>query len=857
MSDTLQTTDETETPRGSGWGKKLLWLVLVLFVLLFVLIILARFIVTTSVGHRFIEGQLNDRNLGPVERVQIDGMSGDLLGAFTIDSVQVFDKNGLWMSAEDLQINWSPLALLSSNLKLNDVAISRADILRKPELNASNPDGVLPDITAPQLTVDTFALSEAFAGQSAAFAVEAGATLTQTQKALKLNLERTDTAGDTLKLDVSQGRSGTITGNFLLTGVAEGPIATVLRAPTGQSVSGEGDISGTTDAGQGELSISFGSTKVMSAAGNWTPETLGVNADANITAWPEFTNYQNALGETLNIEAELTRTTTPRQFNTIITSKHVNATAKGVLPDEGFKPDAADISVKIDNPESLGALPEGFALGSVSADGRAALTPAMSFNGRIAASGVRSPYGRLAAVTGPINVRMAESEPVAFDVNLDGQGLAVEQDLPIALAKNIKLSAAGRYNLDTKLLSLTKSTVVSGSNQVSAKGRADIASQNFDLSGAANVALLERGSVPSGQLIADYTLQKTASSAPALSTTGTFAPTSAMRAPLGDLLGDKVTFKTSMTPIDGGLRIADAALSGENIKAVLEGQITDTLDIALEAQTAEGFVLSGVEVGDRTDVTARITGTRSDPNIKVQAEASALTIGGRNATEMTLKAEVTDVLSAPKGPVQLTAVTEYGDFEATANFASVGDDITAADIRLTLGKVTALGDMTYRANGLLDGALKLDLPQEDDSFARAELTLAPSGGDTQNLNFVAEAENIAFEDFEFDNFAVDAAGTLDALSGDIALKGRRNVGVLSRPITLAAPFSVSRDEQSAIALQTDPEGVYGNIKFGARETISLTYKAPELSFTAPLILSDKPVDISYSRLGTGEESLNS
>ena len=78
---------ETIAPRikpKRNWGRRILIGFALLLLLLILLIVGLRWWITTDSGGSFIESQIENRQLGPIKRVEIDGFSGDPLDAISI-----------------------------------------------------------------------------------------------------------------------------------------------------------------------------------------------------------------------------------------------------------------------------------------------------------------------------------------------------------------------------------------------------------------------------------------------------------------------------------------------------------------------------------------------------------------------------------------------------------------------------------------------------------------------------------------------------------------------------------------------------------------------------------------------------
>ena len=242
----------------------------------------------------------------------------------------------------------------------------------------------------------------------------------------------------------------------------------------------------------------------------------------------------------------------------------------------------------------------------------------------------------------------------------------------------------------------------------------------------------------------------------------------------------------------------------------------------------------------------KLSGSRDDPDLRLDASSSQVAIGGQSLTSPRLRVEVRDILEAPKGPVQLEAETDYGDLVLSTQFASRPGVYIAEDLTLKLGDLTANGQLSLAESKLVTGKLDLDLPQQGERFARASVELMPSGTE-QGISLNVDAENVAFGEYEFDKLEAKADGTLAQLSGQFETKGRRNVSLLSRGFELNTPFAMNRSPEDIYKLELNPEGKYGDISLAASAPVALAYEDGALKLAAPLMIAGQPVNLAYER----------
>ena len=88
--------------------------------------------VKTDAGRALALRTLNGLPLGPVGRLRVEGLQGDLLGDFRIARLAIVDARGPWLDAADLSMSWSPGELLVRRFHAERISAASVRILRGP-----------------------------------------------------------------------------------------------------------------------------------------------------------------------------------------------------------------------------------------------------------------------------------------------------------------------------------------------------------------------------------------------------------------------------------------------------------------------------------------------------------------------------------------------------------------------------------------------------------------------------------------------------------------------------------------------------------------------------------------------------
>jgi translocation and assembly module TamB len=842
-----------KTKRKNPWLRRSIWGLSLLVLLIVVIIFVLRVLVTTDGGARFIESQINKRSFGAIEAVEISGLSGDPLNSFTIESVKISDRDGAWLTVDALEVEWNPWALRREILDLQSVTAQASQLARKPVMNTTGPSGKSPyTLQLENAAIGTFSLHEAVIGQSADFSLSGGMN-TADGGGIKAILDavRTDASGEKIHLDFIRNVAGDMEGDFDLNGPPGGTLATLLHAPIGANVTGIGRISGSLNSGQGDLVISFNKAPKINAKGNWTAAAMNLDANIKTLDWSIFDKVRSSLGNDVDIIASLNRSISPAEFETSLMSNQFKVQASGVLNPDGGAPKAVQILASSDNFGAVLPLPDGFKLGVGQIKGLIETAPTYTFTGDVEVRNVSTPYIQATSVTGPISITQDPKAQYRIDGDWTFSDLETDINFPITLAPKTKIKAKALLNPQTSQVTDITGVLSTGDNQLNLSGKANYGVLNYDLSGMTKLNLVQMGALPSGSLQSDFEVTKTVNSLLALTAIGGFKPDSAISAPFDQLLQGGVNFDLDISPIESGLRITSAKLTGDNIRAALSGRITDQFNIDGEALLSAPFTYASVSLSEETAASFTLTGNREDPNLRFDARADIVDVNGYELRDARLRTELTDISGAPKGPIRLTAETGQGNLDVKANFASREQTYVANDIALLWGALSASGNISKPSVGPATGQFSLNLPRTEDQYAEADVVLT-AAGNIQGISLTADAENIAYRDWEFDRFTANASGSLSALTGELEARGQRQLDVLERQFEIKTPLNFTRSADGNFLASMNPDAKYGNIILDTATPISVNYKAGDISLNAPLILAEAPVTITYDRLSGAE-----
>ncbi|MCR8546756.1 translocation/assembly module TamB domain-containing protein [Salipiger sp. P9] len=175
--------------------------------------------------------------------VQIRGFRGALSAQATLDRLTISDGNGIWLTLEDAELDWSRAALLSGRVEVNKLSAARLELTRLPGAQTDTPapeaSGTsfsLPDLPV-SIDIGEFAIARvelgaAVIGEAVALGVAGAAHLAGGAGTAELSVQRVDGPNDALTFTGSYGNeTRRLTLDLALDEAAGGLISTKAGLP--------------------------------------------------------------------------------------------------------------------------------------------------------------------------------------------------------------------------------------------------------------------------------------------------------------------------------------------------------------------------------------------------------------------------------------------------------------------------------------------------------------------------------------------------------------------------------------------------------------------------------------------------
>jgi translocation and assembly module TamB len=254
------------------------WSVGGLLLLILMLIVAVVIIGNTAGGRRLLENETAKLTSG---KVRIAGLAGAFPGTIDMASLQLSDSKGVWMTADQVSLHWSPLALLGWRLHIDSLDARAVDVARKPVSTpastnrSSSSSSSVPAIDIDRMEVGTLVLEPAAAGMSARLNIQGNLHYrSMTDASGSLVARRTNGTGDyEVALRVSRSQ---VAARLQLQEPAGGPLEHLVNLPDLGALSVVANVDGPRNAEKLRLDAHAGQ---LTASASGTVDLTGRAAD--------------------------------------------------------------------------------------------------------------------------------------------------------------------------------------------------------------------------------------------------------------------------------------------------------------------------------------------------------------------------------------------------------------------------------------------------------------------------------------------------------------------------------------------------------------------------------------------------
>ncbi|MEN3793082.1 translocation/assembly module TamB domain-containing protein [Fulvimarina sp. MAC3] len=693
-------------------------------------------------AQEFIASQIENLINSDTMTVKIDGLSGALTGDIRIETVTVSDPEGVFLTASDLAMDWSPLSLVRSNVNIENLTAGQIVLERLPVGQPAAADSAdsggfsLPSITAniDNLSIKEFVIGEAIAGTRARLSANASLALADdpVNLSVKADIQRLDQPGQ-IVLDLGFAPDeNQLTVDIQASEPQGGLVASLLDIPdrpaVNLSVNGSGPLSdfmanGALDVG-GEQAASLTARVNQVDAGRRVSLSLSVAAARFV---PEaYARYVEG-GANIDAQVVINDDGTYRIDQAQIASDVIQLNAQGAIDPSG---DGNDLKVSLQS-AGRGALELNF--GSVNltiAELDAAIKGALSnatldVSASLPAGGyadyqakgvnatLKSQGFNLTGFQGPVTI-VATAEQMAAPDGIQQRVLTA----PLRIEANGALTENG--------LRFDPSTATTETAKVNVSGTAALTFSTFNLT-------------------VDSTFK-----------------TSAISAALVPIAGDELGLDGNVIRTAEGFRVSNLAIDSTGLSvngsaALLNDTVSADITGRLSEASSVNASLSGT-----AEFALQASGPLDAPDIDLTVDGNQLSINGQTLADLQVKARGTLASDQPSGNLEITGTLDGAPLEGRAELLTrpdgdrqianllirQGENRVTGDLLLTdnftptgtidvaiqdIGPLAALGGL--QASGDVKGTIGLDRDGDNTPIARPDITantLSIAGTTLQN-----------------------------------------------------------------------------------------------------------------------------
>lgn len=704
----------------------------------------------TDSGRALLIGEIEAAASTPDGTLEIGSIEGFVPFDVVIRDLAMSDRDGPWLRLGQVNLGWSPSALLGGTLEIDRIVVDRIDLSRTPvasteEVPAESEPFIWPSLPVAidlhQLSVGEIALGAPLLGEAAVFKAAAQAKLGDVAAGLtlKFNLERLDGGTDLIDADIAFVPATDQLNLTLTVQEPQGGLITKTLGLTGQpdfkvAASGAGPLSDW----QGDLGATLNGRNLAEIVAQVSgTEDRSIHLQADLAPSPLLpADLQPILAGGLRLVTDL------------------GLPAGGAALDiHGLtiKSEVADISV-----QGRAGLREDsdltFAVASDNAAILASLLPDISWQS----------IGLEGRVTGawPALALTATASTTA----LDAVGNRVQQaDLALTLSGDDFQTAPVTFDVLLDAAGIDLGT--SEANAILADGFSFGASGTFDLAGAVEIESMDIGAGPlalTGQAAAENWGEKLSAdialSAPDLTrieAAGAMKLAGAVTADLGlaidgtamtlDLNAQATKLATGMAPVDGLLgaepRIVAAITRGTDgsigvktfnlvakaMKADAQGTITPTQAALIANIDFSDLGALDPAASGALAVKALVDGTLAAPRVRADFSSDRLAFNAFQARNLKLNVDADNLVAAPRAKMTGNAVVvdQAARLGVTVFTEAESGAIRVDNLALQHGPSVISGNLRL-LQGVADGSLKFAIADLAPYAALAGSALAGS-----------------------------------------------------------------------------------------------------------------------------------
>lgn len=652
-----------------------------------VLLLAARLWITSGGGHRFIESQINGRDIAGFGTISVNGLDGDPLSSPRLARLTLSDSAGVWLEVDSVRLAWSPFGLLRKRVDIESLEASTVRVLRRPVREAQAPGGDSNwSFALGDLRVENLIIEQGVGGVASRSSVEGRMNRdADGGSILAFALKPQASGGDRIDLEATWGGGRELELRLDAASPAGGALAALAGVDPYSAVELQATAAGSFANAIGEANLRIGNHDAIIAAGKIEAGELVATAQVDAEHIPLPDEWRRVIGP--DADAALSATINDGRaafaFDSRLASGEIDLAGEFDIGERRLI-GPLRIEADLSSLAPFSDLPFGVALGGVISNPH----DAPVFDGDVrAVFSEDSPYP-LEAAAGTVQVGPI-GEEIAFAVDLTGFGLMSGNARAVAVFGDApQVKARGVYSVDAKLLTLGEATLLTPGGQVSGAGEANLESRTVDISGMLDLDISGLVEGTSGRAKGIYRAE---------------GPLDAVVVSTSLALTSLAGFPDVVDPLVAGNSRLDMALTveGATVKARAMRFRSDGVDATASGMLAgangqnvsfEGNQKLPVSLGGAAINLAQFRGSLVTRNrgwlIAATSEGGILTSGDRTFQSISSQIDLTLADGMISGPVEVRGLSEGTPFSIAGDLSQRAGETRLSGI---VGKFGTLG----------------------------------------------------------------------------------------------------------------------------------------------------------------------
>ena len=735
-----------------------------------------RLYIVSDAGRELVTGFVQGQKISRYGRINVEGLKGDLFDDFTLSRVTVTDRDGVWLEARNVRVDWSYWPLLTRRFHATDISADVIRLIRQPVLDP--PSGEPPSPQAIAIDIDRFSanveLMEGFSKEYGRWTLSGDADIPRRgAKSASVNADSLNRPGDFLRLAATFGGKLEDTRLNLRANEAQGgPLAGALGYSPDQPFTAVAVL----NADIVHAVVRTGQFTPLTVDGRFGKKGSRVSGYFDFSGSDLLAPFVEKVGRTARFGFATVPDADDDGFQGVgwkLVSDNVTSQAQGLIrlsdrsSPQGVRLEIATPSLSrligsdVAGPTAYTGVFKGDAQ-TWTLQGQASL-----LNANLASY-------RATRIAGPLNVQVRDGR---MDVDADvrangGSGQGVIGGL-LGAAPRIQMEAARMKDgaiLLEKIDARGQGLTLTGSGSRNLLGGLSFRG-DARITDASRVLPDAKGSF-GGPIRAS----SARTGAPwVLGFDGRGRDLTVGMSELDRLLGRTPRLQLAGKFNQGRIEVDKGELTGANGRAGAKGLIETAgrLRLALDWNARGPFAAGPAEIDGDMNGRGALTGTLAEPRVDLTAGFQRIAAGGLILNDADLILSFRKGADASDGRITVTSGSNYGPARAQGNFFLGGDRIRLSDLDINAGGVAAQGAIALSDN--IPSSADLTFTARTGAFlasgeANGRIRLTEGGGsDSAIVDVSGRNVRLAGQDFIIRTLDLDGRGTLNNLPFTLAL----------------------------------------------------------------------------------------